>query len=76
MLCVLCPTLCLMPSPTLCVKLFPHTVRACPLQVLQLRADLSMLQATNNQANALAAAEVDTALSSVSGDGGQEWMGH
>lgn len=37
-----------------------------PLQVLQLRADIAMLQATNSQANALAAAEVDSALSSVS----------
>jgi hypothetical protein len=37
-----------------------------PPQVLQLRADIAMLQATNSQANALAAAEVDSALSSVS----------
>lgn len=36
------------------------------VQVLQLRADISMLQATNSQANALAAVEVDSALSSVS----------
>ncbi|GFH12869.1 uncharacterized protein HaLaN_08638, partial [Haematococcus lacustris] len=34
--------------------------------VLQLRADLAMLQATNSQANAMAAAEVDNALNSVS----------
>ncbi len=37
----------------------------CP-QVLQLRADLATLQATNSQANAIASAEVDTALNSVS----------
>ncbi|KAJ9515516.1 hypothetical protein QJQ45_021666, partial [Haematococcus lacustris] len=36
-------------------------------QVLQLRADLAMLQATNSQANAMAAAEVDNALNSVTG---------
>jgi hypothetical protein len=34
-------------------------------QVLQLRADLATLQATNSQANAIASAEVDTALNSV-----------